>query len=59
VEIKPHPSFQQPLKSAYVSSKHAVAGLGMLSDHGLRDHGKTSWPESTSRAIHLVLLSRE
>jgi hypothetical protein len=28
-----------PIKSTFVCSKHAVAGIGMLSDHGLRDHG--------------------
>ncbi|CAB9500259.1 expressed unknown protein [Seminavis robusta] len=27
------------LQSSLVCAKHAVAGIGMLSDHGLRDHG--------------------
>ena len=27
------------IKSSFVCSKHSVAGIGMLSDHGLRDHG--------------------
>ena len=29
----------EPLKSTYVCSKQAVAGIGMLMDHGFRDHG--------------------
>lgn len=38
-EVELTPS-SQPLKSKYVCSKQAVAGLGMLMDHGMRDHGK-------------------
>ena len=30
---------RQPLKSMYVCAAHAVAGMGMLMDHGTRDHG--------------------
>lgn len=32
---------QQPLKSSLVCSKQAVAGIGMLMDHGMIDHGWT------------------
>jgi len=32
-------SQQSQLKSPYVCSKQAVAGIGMLMDHGARDHG--------------------
>jgi hypothetical protein len=43
-------------KSNYVCAKAAVAGLGMLTDHGLRDHGwvieeKTSSASGMSRSL--------
>jgi hypothetical protein len=40
VELKTREGDANHLKSTLVCSKHAVAGIGMLSDHGLRDHGK-------------------
>ena len=36
--LKANPATEQ-LKASYVCSRHAVAGIGMLMDHGMRDHG--------------------
>lgn len=40
-ELKTNPNslVQRPPQTQYVCSKQAVAGLGMLMDHGMRDHG--------------------
>ena len=40
LKINPKSPQEQKLKSPYVCSKQAVAGIGMMMDHGVRDHGK-------------------
>jgi hypothetical protein len=41
----------QPLKSRYICARTAAAGLGMLTDHGLRDHG---WIEHNGTELEWV-----
>lgn len=52
LKINPTASQGEQLKSPYVCSKQAVAGVGMLMDHGMKDHG---WllrnPESGQDAV--------
>lgn len=38
-KIQFHPNSGTPPPTTIVCAKHAVAGLGMLTDHGLKDHG--------------------
>jgi hypothetical protein len=41
----------QPFKSQYICARTAAAGLGMLTDHGLRDHG---WIEHNGTELEWV-----
>jgi hypothetical protein len=45
VQFTPSPSSDT---ATLVCSKHAVAGLGMLTDHGLKDHG---WLPSSEHSV--------
>jgi hypothetical protein len=45
------PAQEKPLKSRYICARTAAAGLGMLTDHGLRDHG---WIEHNGTELEWV-----
>jgi hypothetical protein len=46
VQFTPSPSSETA--ATLVCAKHAVAGLGMLTDHGLKDHG---WLPSSEHSV--------
>jgi hypothetical protein len=52
LQTHPYPQGQtKPLKSRYICARTAAAGLGMLTDHGLRDHG---WMEHNGSELEWV-----
>jgi hypothetical protein len=48
VQFAPASSSSSTSDATMVCSKHAVAGLGMLTDHGLKDHG---WQPSQEQGV--------